>query len=359
MSKIDPYMAVGLSPTIRGARNRDEISKNLDHIHDNLKAACWLSELELPVKLAVVPEGGLQGFTDEILDMDMKEYRDTIAIDIPGKETEVLGEYAREFDVHLVASAKEKAVDPDFDEKFYNTAFLINPAGEVILKHRKLSPLFPVEHSVSPHDVWDRWIETHGKNLDAFFQVADTAIGKIGILLAVEGAYPEYARGLAMNGAEVVCRIATPEPMTGGGQWEIQNRARALDNSLFMVCPNVGTYYLHQDTETPVDVAGGQSMVVDYRGKILSNHSYGSGSSYCAGAINLEALRKFRVGSPLMNWIKDLRPELCEIIYDRELYPKNLYLDENPPHHEEYRERTVKAQIQKMIEKGIFTPPAE
>ncbi len=356
---IDPYMAVGLSPTVWGVRERDEIEKNLDHLHDNLKAACWLSGLELPVKLAVIPEGGLQGFTDEIMDMNMKEYRDKIAVDIPGKETDRLGEYAREFGIYIVASMKEKAVNPDFDEKFYNTAFLINPEGEVILKHRKVTPLLPVERSVSPHDVWDVWVEEHGDDLDSLFEVAETEIGNIGICLAIEGAYPEYVRGLAMNGAEVVARIACPEPLVASEGWEIQNRARALDNSMYMVCPNLGTYYLTQDSETPVDTFGGGSQVIDYRGKILGDHNYGAGSSYTAGAIDVEGLRRFRTRSPLMNWIKDLRPELIEAIYDRDLYPKNLYLDEEPPDHEGYAEQVTEPQIQKMVDQGIFHLPSD
>ena len=113
MSRIEKYMAVGLSPTVWGAEERSDIEKNLDHIHENLSAATWLSSVDMPVKLAVIPEGGLQGFTDEVKDMDHTEYREEIAIDIPGKETETLGEYAKEFDIYIVASAKEKAAPLD------------------------------------------------------------------------------------------------------------------------------------------------------------------------------------------------------------------------------------------------------
>lgn len=44
------------------------------------------------MKLAVIPEGALQGFTDEVFDMDHAEYREEIAVDVPGEETDVLGE---------------------------------------------------------------------------------------------------------------------------------------------------------------------------------------------------------------------------------------------------------------------------
>lgn len=355
MSRIEKYTAVGLQPTVWGAESRDDIEKNLDHIHECLSAATWLSGMDLPVKLAVIPEGGLQGFTDEIMDMDHATYREEIAIDIPGRETERLGEFAQEFGIYIVASAKEKS--PDYDDKFYNTAFLIDPDGDIVLKHRKLTPLLPVERSVTPHDVWDDWKKEHGDDLDSLFPVADTDIGRIGISLAIEGAYPEYTRGLAMNGAEVVCRIACPEPMVANEAWEIQNRARALDNSLYMVTPNLGTYYVTPDAEEPVDTFGGGSMVINHKGKIISDHDYGAGSSYCAGVIDIEGLREFRVNSPLMNWIKDLRMEYCRAIYDRDLYPKNLWLDRQPVDHETYAEEVTEARIQDMIDRDIFVPP--
>ncbi|WP_306056795.1 nitrilase-related carbon-nitrogen hydrolase [Natronococcus wangiae] len=355
MSRIEKYAAVGLSPTVWGVEERSEIRKNLEHIHENLSAATWLSGLDLPVKLAVIPEGALQGFTDEVFDMDHESYREEIAIGIPGEETDTLGEYAKEFDIYIVASAKEKA--PEYDDRFYNTAFVIGPDGEVILKHRKNTPLLPVEHSVTPHDVWDDWTEREGDDLDAFFPVVDTDIGRIGISLAIEGAYPEYVRGLQLNGAEVVCRIACPEPLVANDAWEIQNRARALDNNVYVVAPNLGTYYLTQDAETPVDTFGGGSMVVDHKGRTISEHDYGAGSSYCAGVIDIEGLREFRTQSPLMNWVKDLRTELCQVIYDRELYPKNLWLDRTPMKHDEYDEEVIQPQIDEMVEADIFVPP--
>ena len=68
--------------------------------------------------------------------------------------------------------------------------------------------------------------------------------------MANEGSYPENARGLAMNGAEVVYRGPYPHPHVGNGLFEIQNRARALDNNLYLIACNVGTYYL--DAESTV-----------------------------------------------------------------------------------------------------------
>ncbi len=78
------------------------------------------------------------------------------------------------------------------------------------------------------------------------------------------GDYPEPARGLAMNGAEILYRASAPEPAVSNGWWEVQNRARALDNSCYVVAPNVANYYPTQDAELAVDTFGGSSMVVDF-----------------------------------------------------------------------------------------------
>src|SRR5882757_10645767 len=94
---IGPYTAVGLVPTVRGIRKRDDIALNLEHIAHMVKAAAWLSSLELPVRLIAIPEGALQGFNDEVFDLDHVQFARECAIEIPGDETAALGQLAREF----------------------------------------------------------------------------------------------------------------------------------------------------------------------------------------------------------------------------------------------------------------------
>src|ERR671937_678774 len=345
-----PYQAIGLVPTIWGIRRRDEIAKNLEHLEHLIKAAFWLGGLDQPVRLVAIPEGALQGFTDEVMDLDHEQYARECAIDIPGPETERLGELAREWDVFIMAQAKAR--HEEFPGRFFNVGFVIDPQGEVILRHHKVVPLLPVEHSVTPHNVWDRWVELYGETLDAFYPVVDTEIGRLGIMMANEGSYPENARGLAMNGAEVVYRASYPHPHTGNEFFEIQNRARALDNNLYVVAPNLATYYLEQDSELPVDTFGGSSMVVDYKGRIVGQHLYGAGSSYVAGTIDIQALRDFRTRAQWDNWIKDLRTEMYQLLYEQPIYPKNLYLHRAPMKHQEYRTEVIEAQVQLMQERG-------
>src|SRR5450631_4529348 len=353
---IEPYQALGLVPTMRGVSHRDEIATNLEHLSHLIKAASWLSSLDLPVRLIAIPEGALQGFNDEVLDLDHVQFAREGAIDIPGEETEYLGQIARTYDAFIIAQAKAR--HPDLKDRFFNVGFILHPQGEVILRHYKVSPLFPVEHSVCPHDVYDWWVEKYGNNLDAFWPVVDTEIGRLGIMMANEGSYPENARALALNGAEVVYRASYPHPATGNDYFEIQSRARALDNNLYVVAPNMGTYYLFPEDDTPIDTFGGRSFVIDYRGQIVGRQDYGAGSTYVAGVIDIEALRHHRASAQWDNWMKDIRTELYQLVYEKPIYPKNLYLDRSPMGHSEYREKVIRAQVDLMHERGIWKRPS-
>src|SRR5262249_38913253 len=312
---IEPYNAVGLIPSFWGIRRREDMAKNLEHIESLTHAAFWLSNLDIPVRLIAIPEGGLQGFNDEVLDVDHAEFARTCAIDIPGPETDRLGVLARKWGVFIMAQAKCR--HEDWPDRFFNAGFVIDPDGAVILKHYKISALLPCERSVSPHDLFDWWCEKYGRNLQAFWPVVDTEIGRLGIMMANEGSYPENARALALNGAEVVYRASYPHPATGNEMFEIQSRARALDNNMYIAAQNLGTHYRFADEDTPIDAFGGRSFVIDYKGRIVGRQDYGGGSTYVGGVIDIEALRDHRARAQWDNWMKDLRTELYQILYEK------------------------------------------
>src|SRR5437879_11170597 len=130
---IKPYTAVGLIPTVRGIRKRDDIKRNLEHLQHLVKAASWLSSLDLPVRLIAFPEGALQGFNDEVLDLDHVTFARECAIDIPGPETRYLGDLARRWNAFIMAQAKAR--HEAFPDRFFNVGFVLDPEGELILKH--------------------------------------------------------------------------------------------------------------------------------------------------------------------------------------------------------------------------------
>ena len=352
----EPYQAVGLIQTMRGIRRREEIMRNIEHISHMIKAASWLSSMDLPVRLICIPEGGLQGFTDEVFDSDHVQFARECAIAIPGPETDALGKLARQWNAYVVATAKAR--HPEFEDRFFNVGFVIEPHdGTVILRHHKVVPLQPVEHSVTPHNVWDRWIELYGAKLESFYPVADTEIGRIGIMMANEASYPENARGLAMNGCEIAYRGPYPAPGVMSGMFGVQNRARALDNNMYVIGMNLGTYLLDSDSTIPIDTFSGGSQIVDYRGQIVTEVPSGGGSTWIAGTINIEALRHFRQTAQWDNWLKDLTTEQYQLIYERPIYPKNLYLKRKPYTHTQYRDKVTRRQVALLQKLGIWKAP--
>ena len=351
---IEAYQAIGLSPVFRGIRRREEIGENLTQISKLARVAVrWTEALDVPVRLITIPEGALQGFTDEIFDVDHEDFAREGAIDIPGPETERLGELAAELDVFIMATAKAR--HPEFPGRFFNIGFVIDPRGEIVLRHHKVVPLQPREHSVTPHSVWDRWVELYGENLDAFYPVADTEIGRLGFIMANEGSYPENARGLAMNG----CEVAYRGPYPGAQYYEVQNRARALDNNMYVIGNQNGPSFVEEGDSMPIDATGRRSMIVDYQGSIIGDVTSGGGAAFLSGVIDIDALRRFRVTARWNNWMKDLTTEQYRLIYDRPVFPKNLNLDRVPMRHEEYAREVTDKQIDLMRERGIWRDPSE
>src|SRR5436309_3929336 len=108
---IKPYTAVGLVPTVRGIRKRKDIKINLEHLSHLVKAASWLSSLDIPVRLIAFPEGALQAFNDQVLDLDDATFARERAMDIPGEDTEALGKIAKEYNASVMAQGKARHPD--------------------------------------------------------------------------------------------------------------------------------------------------------------------------------------------------------------------------------------------------------
>lgn len=349
---IAPYNAVGLIPNVRGVHSREEIATNLDGLEDLFAFGCQMSGLDLPVRLVAIPEGALQGFSDEAEDLDHGDYARSIAIDLPGPETERIAGWARRFGVYVMAQAKAR--HPEIPDRYFNVGFVIDPNGEIILRHYKLTPLYPIEHSMTPHDIFDWWVERYGRSLEAFWPVVDTPIGRLGVMMANEASYPENARALALNGCEIAYRTAFPHPGTTSGMGEIQNRARALDNNMYVLAPNCAAYYPTVDTALPIDAFGGRSMIVDHRGTIVGQVSHGGVATVVSAVIDIAALRHQRLSSPWTNWAKDLRTELYQIAYEQPIYPKNLYAERAPFNHHDFAAQVTRPQIELMRSRGIW-----
>jgi len=357
---IAPYLAVGLSTPIYGIAERKHIRHNLETIEEAIHAAVSIIGINMPVKIIALAEGALTGFTDEIFDLPHKLAAKELFIDIPGEETEWLGRLAKQYRTYIIAQCKARWPEVMTD-RFFNTLFVIDPNGEVVHKAAK-NHVWCRERSCLPHDIYDRWVELFGDGIEAFYPVLKTEdIGNIGTICCSDGEYPEAVRALTFNGAEVVYRPSEAAPMTnssypGGGSWMVQNRGHAEFNSLYMLCPNSGPVYLSASSKHAVDIAGGNSHIVDYRGNIAA-YSATTNNTMISAVIDIEALRQFRAMNLNSNWLKDLRTELFKRMYEQPIHPKNLWLNQEPKHHAEvddiYREN-----IEKLYQRGTWTRPA-
>jgi hypothetical protein len=76
------------------------------------------------------------------------------------------------------------------------------------------------------------------------------------------------------------------------------------------------------------------------------------------GPVNIEALRHHRATSPWTNWMKDLRTEMYQMVYEQPIYPKNLYLERPPYTHDEYKVEVTQRQIRLLHERDIWVRPS-
>lgn len=358
---IEPFSVVALSPRTFNIEKSEDALANVKRICKFMDTACMVGAWQgAPVKLVVLPEMAIQGMV-----ANRPGHRETekrFAMRIPGPETEELGRKAKELNAYIAAELYMVA-DDDFPDRYFNVAFIVSPQGEVIYKRYKAtSDAYEggMLGNSNPHDYWDEWIAKKGNGnvMEAIYPVARTEIGNIGIAICHEGVYPEIVRGLAMNGAEIIIRPTLIEPAVMNGSWELQNRAHALFNQVYVVAPNLGPE-IGKDGGVQ-DLFGGRSMIVNNSGTIVAQQTgWTSGDSFVTTVIDIEALRRVRMANGLHNQFKDLRTEQYAAIYAEPIYPKNQYLNAPPSEGWLAREEKTRGDnIQKLVERGVFTPPS-
>jgi predicted amidohydrolase len=128
---------------------------------------------------------------------------------IPGPSTDYFGSLAKLNGIHIALSLYERE-----GHLVFNTAVLLSPEGKLLGKYRKVClPHGEVEKGVAP---------------GADYPVFQTKFGKVGLMICYDGFYPEVARALAANGAEV---IAWPV----WGCDPLLARARACENRVYVI----------------------------------------------------------------------------------------------------------------------------
>lgn len=132
-----------------------------------------------------------------------------VAESLPGPSSDHLGEIARKYQMYIVAGILERE-----EEVVYNTAILLDREGKLAGKYRKVAlPREEIEGGVTPGNE---------------FPVFETDFGKIGMMICWDVFFPEPARQLALQGAEVIFM-----PIWGGNI--NLAKARAIENQVYLV----------------------------------------------------------------------------------------------------------------------------
>jgi predicted amidohydrolase len=292
----------------QGARSRMQAA--IERLGQQIAAS--LAFIGSDCRLVVLPEYFLTGFP---MDESLEDWADKACLDMAGAEYEALGIIAQKHRIFLAGNAYE--VDPHFPGLYFQTCFVLDPGGSVVLRYRRLNSLF----APTPHDVWDRYLEHYG--LDGVFPVARTEIGNLAAVASDEILFPEVARCLAMRGAEVLLHPTSEVYGQPRSPKEAAKISRAVENMMYVISANTAGI---ASSAIPIASVDGGSKIVDYRGLVLAET--GAGESMAAFAeVDLTALRRYRRQPGLMNLLSRQRFDAYVDSYQQaQFYPRNTML---------------------------------
>ena len=320
---------------------RRSISAQIERVAHYLRGAKGLVGPD--VRLAVLPEYFLTGYP---LGESIPEWAAKACIAPDGAEYDALGKVADANGVYLSGNAYE--TDPHFPDLYFQTSFVISPAGDVVLRYRRLISMF----APTPHDVWDRYLDLYG--LDAVFPVADTDIGRLACCASEEILYPEICRAHALRGAEVILHSTSEVSSPELTPKDIAKRSRAVENQAYVVSANSGGILDSPILKNSVD---GMSKIIDYKGNVLA--AAGVGESMCANAeLNVDALRRYRRRPGMGNLLARQRLELFAATYGGDsVHPANTLLNADGDFEIPERSHFVSTQravIADLVKKGVI-----
>jgi predicted amidohydrolase len=336
------YKALALQVTcyaINQSRDRQEARLLMQTAIERLgqQIAASLAFIGSDCRLVVLPEYFLTGFP---LGESLEDWAEKAGLDMAGAEYEALGNIAQKQRIFLAGNAYE--VDPHFPGLYFQTCFVLDPSGSVVLRYRRLNSLF----APTPHDVWDRYLEHYG--LDGVFPVAKTEIGNLAAVASDEILFPEVARCLAMRGAEVLLHPTSEVYGQPRSPKEAAKISRAVENMMYVISANTAGI---ANSSIPFASVDGGSKIVDYRGLVLAET--GAGESMAAFAeVDLAALRRYRRKPGLMNLLSRQRFDAYVDSYSQRFYPSNTML--NGSVERKHFIQTQLATIERLAQQGVI-----
>ena len=193
-------------------------------------------------------------------DVDLFDLAETI----PGPSTKLYCELAKKCGVVIVASLFEKRA-PGL---YHNTAVVIESNGEIVGKYRKM-------HIPDDPAYYEKFYFTPG---DLGFHPIQTSVGKLGVLVCWDQWYPEAARLMAMQGAEMLIYPTaigyadndTPEEQQRQRMaWQTVMRGHAVANGLPVIAVNRVGFEPDSSGQTAGIQFWGTSFVAGPQGEII------------------------------------------------------------------------------------------
>jgi N-carbamoylputrescine amidase len=206
---------------------------------------------------------------------------------VPGPTTERMAELARRHSMVIVVPLYERA-RPGL---FFNTAAVIDADGRYLGKYRK-------QHIPQVGGFWEKFFFTPG---DGGYPVFETRYARVGVYICYDRHFPEGARCLGLNGAEIVFNPSATTVGMSQYLWKLEQPAHAVANGYFMGAINrVGV-------EPPWNIGRfyGTSYFVDPRGQILAEGSEDQDELVCAD-LDLALIDEVR---STWQFYRDRRPE--------------------------------------------------
>jgi predicted amidohydrolase len=211
------------------------------------------------LQLVVAPELHLMALPP-LLDEDGVSPHD-LAIDIPGELTERLGALARETGLWLIPGSVYERVG----DAIANTAVVLSPAGDLVASYRKCFP-------------WQPYETTQPGTTTVCFDI--DGVGRFGLAICHDGAFPEVFRSLAWQGAEAIFQVT----LTGTSDRDAETviaRATAIVNQVAVVNVNAAA-----------PVGNGRSLVVDPEGAV--RYEAGVGEEVVTAVLDLDQVQRVR-----------------------------------------------------------------
>ncbi len=366
---IAPYTAVAVQTIIRHVKDlkwREAIIK--ENVNRNISMMDYVKHRFGAAKLFVLPEFSLTG-AEHV--RSVEEWT-KVALQIPGPELEPLANFARENQAYVGGGTME--FDSNYPGRWFNSAYLFGPKGELLIRYRKLNGADVQGHTTysTPPALYDLYVKTEGGE-DALFPVVDTPIGRLGMINCYDINFPEVIRTFAMRGAEVLLHC-TGEPYAPHREsWEMSRRTRAYENLMYVISANHGGYaaQMHDDVFadsaglifqerfegeiSPVDRSHGGSEVVDFNGHI-AGQTESPGEALAMGSIDIQALRERR-GEVRGNILAQVRSEIYAKEYAKHrASPLNRWLD-RPIQDKSEGSQNTREVIERYLKEGVYMPP--